>query len=88
MRFPYPVAHDVPLFLAPMAGVSEAPFRRLCRSFGADVVVSEFLSCEGLRRGRAKALPAAIGASTSLTPDDGGPFLSSGQDALSYGSTF
>src|SRR3989454_1601976 len=51
MRFPYPVAHRVPLFLAPMAGVSEAPFRRICRSFGADVVVSEFLSCEGLRRG-------------------------------------
>ena len=51
MIFPYPVAHDVPLFLAPMAGVSEPPFRRLCRSFGADVVVSEFLSCEGLRRG-------------------------------------
>ena len=51
MRFPYPVRHDLPLFLAPMAGVSEPPFRRLCRSFGADVVVSEFLSCEGLRRG-------------------------------------
>jgi nifR3 family TIM-barrel protein len=34
-----------------MAGVSEPPFRLLCRGFGADVVVSEFLSCEGLRRG-------------------------------------
>lgn len=41
----------VPLYLAPQAGVSEAPFRRLCRSFGADVVVSEFVSAEGLRRG-------------------------------------
>ncbi len=51
MRFPYQVDHQVPLFLAPMAGVSESPFRRICRSFGADVVVSEFLSCEGLRRG-------------------------------------
>ena len=51
MAFPYPVEHETPLFLAPMAGVSESPFRRLCRSFGADVVVSEFLSCEGLRRG-------------------------------------
>ena len=51
MAFPYAVEHDIPLFLAPMAGVSEPPFRRLCRSFGADVVVSEFLSCEGLRRG-------------------------------------
>ena len=51
MKFPYPVSHEVPLFLAPMAGVSEPPFRLICREFGADVVVSEFLSCEGLRRG-------------------------------------
>jgi len=48
--FPFPVAHSVPLYLAPMAGVSESPFRRLCRSFGADVVVTEFLSAEGIRR--------------------------------------
>ncbi len=51
MRFPYPVPSGIPLFLAPMAGVSEPPFRLLCRRFGADVVVSEFLSSEGLRRG-------------------------------------
>ncbi len=50
MRFPYPVEHDTPLFLAPMAGVSESPFRRLCRRWGADVVVTEFLSAEGIRR--------------------------------------
>lgn len=42
---------SVPLYLAPQAGVSESPFRRLCRRFGADVVVSEFVSAEGLRRG-------------------------------------
>ncbi|MQA88865.1 MAG: tRNA dihydrouridine synthase DusB [Gemmatimonas sp.] len=40
----------VPLYLAPQAGVSESPFRRLCRSYGADVVVSEFVSSEGIRR--------------------------------------
>ena len=40
----------VPLYLAPQAGVSESPFRRLCRRFGADVVVSEFVSAEGLVR--------------------------------------
>ena len=50
MAFPYPVPHDVPLILAPMAGVSESPFRRLCRRHGADVVVTEFLSAEGIRR--------------------------------------
>ena len=49
-RFPFPVDADLPLYLAPMAGVSEAPFRRLCRRFGADVVVTEFLSAEGIRR--------------------------------------
>jgi len=48
--FPYPCGHDVPLILAPMAGVSESPFRRLCRRHGADVVVTEFLSAEGIRR--------------------------------------
>ncbi len=50
MEFPYPVGHAVPLILAPMAGVSESPFRRLCRQHGADVVVTEFLSAEGIRR--------------------------------------
>lgn len=44
----------VPLFLAPQAGVSESPFRRLCREFGADVVVSEFVSAAGLCRGNKK----------------------------------
>jgi tRNA-dihydrouridine synthase B len=44
----------VPLYLAPQAGVSESPFRRLCRAFGADVVVSEFVSSEGIRRNDAR----------------------------------
>jgi tRNA-dihydrouridine synthase B len=47
---------SVPLWLAPQAGVSESPFRRLCRRFGADVVVSEFVSAEGVRRGSARTL--------------------------------
>jgi tRNA-dihydrouridine synthase B len=49
-RFPFALDVGVPLYLAPMAGVSESPFRRLCRRFGADVVVTEFLSAEGIRR--------------------------------------
>ncbi|MBI4410644.1 MAG: tRNA dihydrouridine synthase DusB [Gemmatimonadetes bacterium] len=44
------------LYLAPQAGVSESPFRRLCRRFGADVVVSEFVSAEGIRRGNERTL--------------------------------
>jgi nifR3 family TIM-barrel protein len=49
-RFPIAVREDTPLYLAPMAGVSESPFRRICRRFGADVVVTEFLSAEAIRR--------------------------------------
>ncbi len=51
MDFPYRVGHDVPLLLAPMSGVSESPFRLLARRFGADVVVSEFISAVGVARG-------------------------------------
>src|SRR5687767_1592166 len=56
MPFPFPLPYRVPLYLAPMAGVSESPFRRLCRRFGADVVVTEFLSAEGIRRENAATL--------------------------------
>ncbi|MGE0161147.1 MAG: tRNA dihydrouridine synthase DusB [Gemmatimonadales bacterium] len=42
---------STPLYLAPQAGVSESPFRRLCRRFGADVVVSEFVSAAGILMG-------------------------------------
>ena len=50
MQLPYPSAHSFPLILAPMAGVSEAPFRQICRRMGADLVLSEFLSSEAIRR--------------------------------------
>src|SRR5215210_1568278 len=50
MQLPYPSSHKFPLILAPMAGVSEAPFRQICRRMGADVVLSEFLSSEAIRR--------------------------------------
>src|SRR5438105_9398406 len=56
MHFPYSVAPDVPLFLAPMAGVSESPFRQICRRFGADVVVSEFISSVGISLGSERVL--------------------------------
>ena len=50
MKLPYPSPHPFALLLAPMAGVSEAPFRQICRALGADVLVSEFLSSEAIRR--------------------------------------
>lgn len=37
---------DPPLVLAPMAGVTDKPFRRLCRSMGAGLAVSEMTTAE------------------------------------------
>ena len=51
LPFKLPTPPATPLLLAPQAGVSESPFRRLCRSFGADVVLTEFVSAEGIVRG-------------------------------------
>jgi nifR3 family TIM-barrel protein len=40
-----------PLYLAPMAGFTDGPFRRLCKENGADVLVTEFAHAESLLRG-------------------------------------
>jgi tRNA-dihydrouridine synthase B len=39
-----------PLFLAPMAGISDKIFRQLCKEYGADVLTTEFVSAEGIFR--------------------------------------
>ena len=39
-----------PLYLAPMAGVTDVVFRSICKSLGADVMVTEFVSSEGIIR--------------------------------------
>jgi tRNA-dihydrouridine synthase len=53
------IAHlevEAPVFLAPLAGVSDAPFRLLCREQGAAWVCSELVSSDGLIRGSQKTL--------------------------------
>lgn len=37
-----------PIYLAPMAGVTDVIFRGLCKELGADVMVTEFVSAEGI----------------------------------------
>src|SRR5438128_12017570 len=44
------------VMLAPMSGVTDAPFRRLVARLGAGLVVSEMTACAGLVRGRPDAL--------------------------------
>ena len=45
-----------PVFLAPMAGVTDKPFRTICKSFGAAVVFTEFVSSEGIVRENDKTI--------------------------------
>jgi len=48
-----------PVVLAPMAGVTNYPFRALCRSFGAGLYVSEMIAARPLSEGREKTLRLA-----------------------------
>jgi len=47
---------DNPLFLAPMAGVTDHPFRTICRQHGAGLVYTEFVSADGIIRENEKTL--------------------------------
>ncbi len=48
-----------PVVLAPMAGVTNWPFRAMCRRFGAGLYVSEMVTARPLVEGRAKTLMLA-----------------------------
>jgi nifR3 family TIM-barrel protein len=48
-----------PVVLAPMAGVTNWPFRALCRQFGAGLYVSEMITARPLVEGNAKTLRLA-----------------------------
>jgi nifR3 family TIM-barrel protein len=52
-----------PVVLAPMAGVTNPPFRTLCRRYGAGLYVSEMITARALVEGNRKtALMASFGA--------------------------
>ncbi|MEQ9465343.1 MAG: tRNA dihydrouridine synthase DusB [Haliea sp.] len=51
---PYKLSN--PVALAPMAGVTDLPFRRLCARLGAGLVVSEMVNANPRLRGTAKTL--------------------------------
>lgn len=50
---------DPPVVLAPMAGVTNWPFRQLCRRFGAGLYVSEMITARPLAEGRERTLALA-----------------------------
>ena len=45
-----------PVILAPMEDVTDRAFRQLCKRNGADIVYTEFISAEALRRGAEKSM--------------------------------
>jgi nifR3 family TIM-barrel protein len=51
-----PIEVDPPVVLAPMAGVTNAPFRRLCRTYGAGLYVSEMVTARALVEGNERTL--------------------------------
>lgn len=50
---------DPPVVLAPMAGVTNPPFRRLCRRFGAGLYVSEMITARALVEKNSRTLHLA-----------------------------
>ncbi len=60
-----PLSLPSPVVLAPMAGVTNAPFRRLCRRFGGGLYVSEMISARALVEGSDKTERLA-----SFDPDE------------------
>lgn len=45
--------------LAPLAGITDSPFRQLCRQYGADFVISEMVSAAGVYYEEKKRTPAS-----------------------------
>ena len=51
-----PVSIDDPVVLAPMSGVTDMPFRRLVKRYGAGLVVSEMIASEAMVRESRKTM--------------------------------
>jgi tRNA-dihydrouridine synthase B len=56
------------LILAPLCGITTAPFRRICLEQGADMVVTEMVSSEAVTRGKSEDCKATRGLEMSEGP--------------------
>ncbi|MDQ6954125.1 MAG: tRNA-dihydrouridine synthase [Mariprofundaceae bacterium] len=62
---------DPPLVLAPMAGITDLPFRRICRRYGIGLTVTEMIA--------SRAVDKAVEKKGTL------PFIGKKGDATLYG---
>ncbi len=51
---------DPPLLLAPMAGITDLPFRRICRRYGVGLAVTEMIASRAVEQGRARTERMAL----------------------------
>jgi tRNA-dihydrouridine synthase B len=61
-----PVTVPNRVILAPMSGITDAPFRRLAERLGAGLVVSEMTACQGLVRGEREARTRSVGRGVAI----------------------
>ncbi len=54
-----------PLALAPMAGITDLPFRRICRRFGAELTITEMIASRAVEQGRERTRRMA-----EISPDE------------------
>lgn len=54
------------VILAPMSGITDAPFRRLAERLGAGLVVSEMTACAGLAKGEREAQVRSHGVGVAI----------------------
>jgi tRNA-dihydrouridine synthase B len=54
-----PITLDDPVILAPMSGVTDMPFRRLVKGFGAGLVVSEMIASQAMIRATRQSMKMA-----------------------------
>ena len=54
-----PIAIEDPVILAPMSGVTDMPFRRLVKGYGAGLVVSEMIASEAMIRATRRSMKMA-----------------------------
>jgi nifR3 family TIM-barrel protein len=54
------------VLLAPMSGITDAPFRRLAERLGAGLVVSEMTACAGLAKGEREAQVRSRGSGVAI----------------------
>ena len=72
LRFPAvplsigPVSVPNRVILAPMSGITDAPYRRLAERLGAGLVVSEMTACAALAQGKREARTRSQGRGVAI----------------------